>query len=108
MARDTREKFVSEPLQPVPGTADPAALSRGEPGLPGKFIWRGKEYVVKCVLESWKSSDLSCGELYLRRHWFRVETEDRLNITLYCLRQAGGSARSRKNRWWVYSFSEEN
>jgi hypothetical protein len=40
------EEFIGEPIQPVEGTFDPAAMTRAEPGLPRRFIWRGTEYTV--------------------------------------------------------------
>ena len=46
--------FISEPITPVKGTFDPAGMARGEPGLPQKFRWRKKEFVVAEVLEQWK------------------------------------------------------
>ena len=50
------EEFISEPIEPVEGTFDTAGMTRGEPGLPGRFIWRDKEYTVAEVLEKWKES----------------------------------------------------
>src|SRR5215211_1839116 len=62
------EEFVSEPLEPTPGTLDAAAMSRGEPGLPGRFKWRDEEYIVGRVMSKWKSTGTDRGEVYLRRH----------------------------------------
>ncbi|MCC7144959.1 MAG: hypothetical protein IT443_00785 [Phycisphaeraceae bacterium] len=124
-----KELLVSEPLAPVAGSFDAQAMARGEPGLPGRFVWRGREYRVVEVLEEWKSStpEGGSGELYLRRHWFTVgvvRTEvgessepategggtsevssGTLRMTIYCLRQTprGSSKRAAKARWWVYT-----
>ena len=46
--------FISEPIRPVEGGFDTGGMARGEPGLPHKFHWRKKEYVVAEVLERWK------------------------------------------------------
>jgi hypothetical protein len=98
------DDFVSEPLEPVPGTADPAGMSRGEPGLPQRFTWRGREHRVIQVLRIWKTSGRERGgtEIYLRRHWYEIETDTDLRMTVYCDRQAQNRKRP-KARWWVYT-----
>ena len=48
-----KDEFVSEPIKPVEGTFDTGGMTRGEPGLPGRFIWRDKEYIVAEVL-TWR------------------------------------------------------
>ncbi len=37
MNEDRRQRFISEPLEPVKGTIDSAGMERGEPGLP---MWK--------------------------------------------------------------------
>ena len=99
------EQFVSEPIKPLQGTFDPAGMTRGEPGLPHRFLWRDKEYTVAEVLEAWKE-DGPCksasSEMYLRKHWFRVATEQGAEMTLYFQRQPR-SKRQSKARWWLYT-----
>ena len=106
--RQPREAFVSEELVPEAGTADAAAMARGEPGLPGAFTWRGRRYAVVGVLGSWKSSSPEGGragaEVYLRRHWYRIATDAGDVMTVYCQRQAGNRKRP-KSRWWVYTVA---
>ena len=69
------ERFISEPIEPAPGTANVTALTRGEPGLMGAFVWRGDEYRVEAVLEQWKQADARDGcEKDIRKHWYRVRT----------------------------------
>jgi len=100
------EEFVSEPIEPVPGTFDPAGMARGEPGLPGRFVWRSKEYEVADVIEVWKESGLcksGSPELYLRKHWYKIRTRDGLQMTLYFERQARSKSR-RQTRWWLYTI----
>jgi hypothetical protein len=101
------EQFISESISPVPGTADAAAMTRGEPGLPGAFVWRGEEYRVEAVLEKWKQADArDCNEKYTRKHWYRVRTTSGDVMTLYFLRQAS-SAKRPKARWFLYSLGSE-
>jgi hypothetical protein len=99
-----REEFVSEAIVPAPGSGDPAAMSRGEPGLPSDFTWRGKSYHVARLVSTWKTSTPDRGEMYLRRHWFAIETISGERMTLYCERQAK-SGTSPKKRWWLYSVA---
>ena len=101
------EEFVSEPIKPVPGTFDTTAMTRGEPGLPGRFKWRDKEYTITDVLEAWKESGpcKSGGpEMYLRKHWFKIKTENGAEMTIYFERQARAK-RQNKTRWWLYTIS---
>ena len=100
------EEFVSEPIKPVEGTFDAAAMSRGEPGLPGRFIWRDKEYTVADVLEVWKEQgpcESGGPEQYLRKHWYRIRTGDGLIMTIYFERQPRSKSQN-KMRWWLYTI----
>jgi hypothetical protein len=98
------EEFISEPILPVRGSGDVKAMGRGEPGLPNRFTWRGREYRVTCVRRQWKSSEREggTGRLYLRRHWYEIETDAGLVMTLYCERQARSRAQAGR-RWFVYT-----
>lgn len=97
------EEFVSEAIVPVAGSFDASAMSRGEPGLPAQFTWRGKTYAVARLLSTWKSSTPERGEMYLRRHWFRIETTTGKQMTLYCERQTKNRNKP-KARWWLYTI----
>ena len=102
------EEFVSEPIKPVAGTFDTAGMTRGEPGLPGRFVWRQQEYAVAEVLEAWKESGpcRSGGpEQYLRKHWFKIRTDNGLEMTMYFERQAR-TKRQARNRWWLYTINK--
>src|SRR5664280_2222414 len=102
MSGGSNEKFVSEAIEPVAGTFDTAAMARGAPGLPQRFAWRGVEYRVVELLESWKSTGPchhGADEQYVRRHWYRVRTEPAATMTIYCDRQARDRRRP-KARWW--------
>jgi hypothetical protein len=98
----SRLEFISEPIVPDHGSADAAAMSRGEAGLPSSFTWRGRHYSIASVLQTWKGSapEGGRGEVYLRRHWFRVQTSSGELMVLYCLRQA----KPGQPRWWLYEL----
>ena len=100
---ESGEQFVSEAVEPLAGTFDPAAMSRGEPGLPARFRWRGAENRVARIEQTWKTSTPDRGEMYLRRHWFRVRCASGETMTLYCERQSKNHRRP-KARWWLYSY----
>jgi len=78
----------------------------GEPVVPGRFVWRDREYGVAAVVDKWKSyGDCThgSGERYVRKHWFRIRTTDGSEMTLYYERQAK-SRRGVKTRWWLYTI----
>jgi len=102
--------FISEPIEPVAGTMDAGAMARGGPGLPHRFLWRGREYSVDAVLEEWKeTSDCHSGgsEQYVRKHWFRIRTTTGERMRIYFDRQAR-SHRRQKQRWWLYALLEHD
>ena len=98
-----QEEFVSEAITPKPGSFDAAAMARGEAGVPSEFTWRDTRYVVARVTAAWKSSSADRGEMYLRRHWYAVETVAGERMTIYCERQARNTKRPAR-RWWLYSL----
>lgn len=103
------EEFVGEPIKPVPGTFHTAGMVRGEPGLPGRFLWKDTEYVVAAVLQVWKE-DGPCrhgsGEMYLRKHWFKIATEQGPEMTLWFERQARSKPQN-KMRWWLFTIDRD-
>lgn len=98
-----RPMFVGEAIVPVPGTFLLSRAAPGEPGLPERFSWRGKEYSVAAVLEQWKEAG-DCrhgsGERYVRKHWYRVHTTEGVEMRIYFERQRrfGGS------RWRLHTL----
>ncbi len=97
--------LVSEPITPMPGTLDASRMARGEPGLPGGFTCRGQSYHVVEVLETWKLSSREgggAGDLYLRRHYYKLRMSDRSIWIIYFVRQTPKSG-SPKNRWFLYT-----
>ena len=102
------EEFVSELIEPVEGTFDTAGMTRGEPGLPSRFMWRDAEHEVAEVLEKWKESGRcksGSSEMYLRKHWFKIRCTDGLEMTIYFERQPKSKQQSKK-RWWLYTVKE--
>ena len=108
--KQSNEEFVSEEMTPAAGTGDAGAMARGEPGIPARFTWRDRQYGLVGVIETWKTSS-PCkhggGEMYLRRHWYRILTDPPAVMTVYCQRQAprSKSAKRRKARWWIYTVA---
>lgn len=98
-------EFICEELLPRPGTADAAMMSRGVPGLPMRFLWRNTEYELVGVIEMWKTQG-PCrnggDEMYLRRHWYKIQVSPHCVMTVYCDRQAKDRHKP-KSRWWVYT-----
>ncbi|MBK9118975.1 MAG: cytoplasmic protein [Phycisphaerales bacterium] len=100
------EEFLSEPLKPLAGTFDAAAMATGMPGLPAGFVWRDQPYAITGELEAWKHTSAeggrAGGERYLRRHYYRLRMSDDSEWTVYFVRQTprGGSP---KTRWFLYS-----
>ncbi len=108
---DPQEALISEPIQPLPGSFDPAGMARGEPGLPRVFTWRKQQYTVARLLETWCSygddRGRGGGERYLRKHWFRVETTEGKVMTLYFDRQPLRGRGPVKGRWTLYSMGRD-
>lgn len=103
---DAGQRFVSEPIRPVIETADAAAMATGEPGLPREFVWRGAPLAIARVLRSWRETGpCSHGspEVYVRKHWYEVETASGRKARLYFDRQP----RRRGDRWWLFSIDPE-
>jgi len=99
------ESFVGEPLIVEGESISTAGMMAGVPGLPRRFTWRDRSYAILEVLQVWKETG-DCrhgsGERYLRKHWFRVRTDEGLEMKLYFERQRGSSGGS---RWRLYSVS---
>jgi len=98
--------FISETITPLEGF-DPTRMTFGEPGVPSKFRWRQREFVVTELLEAWKDHG-DCthgsGERYVRKHWYRVRTSDGAICRLYFLRNFGKAGK--RPRWWLHSMEQ--
>lgn len=98
--------FVSEALTPLGTTFDAGRMACGEPGLPRRFRWRKQNYTVAEVQERWKEyGDCThgSGERYLRKHGYRVKTEDGWTFRIYFQRHFGKVWKKNAARWWIYS-----
>lgn len=101
----THAEFIGEELTPLAGTGDVGMMSRGEPGMPRRFLWRGVQFELVGVIDAWKTQGPcrhGSGEMYLRRHWYKVQVRPHQVMTVYCDRQAK-DRRKPKSRWWVYT-----
>lgn len=101
-----REQLISEPVQPVLDQTAGAVIV-GAPLLPAKFLWRGVEYEIREVLETWKETGPcthGSGERYVRKHWFRIRTAGGDEMKIYFERKLR-SARQSKQRWWLCTFT---
>jgi hypothetical protein len=108
-AETSPQRFVGEPLKPVPGTFHAGMMARGTPGLPRQFAWRGRSYEVEAILEVRRTlgpCTHGSGEKYVRRHWFTIRTRRGAVMTLYCDRQAR-RGQSPKARWWLFSMERD-
>ena len=106
----SRESFVGEPVTPKPGTFDTAMMATGIPGLPHQFTWKGTEYSVAAVIETWKTVGAchsGSDEKYVRRHWYRIKTTTGEVMTLYCDRQPPRGRSRTKGRWVLYSIAAD-
>ena len=102
------ERFVSEAITPDAGTFTPEAMAGGEPSLPTRWRWRGRDFEVAEELERWKDLTPTSfeAERYLRRHWFRVRTVCGATAVLYFQRRSR-DVRGGK-RWFLYTLDERD
>ncbi len=98
--------LISEPITPRAGTFDASRMGRGLPGLPTGFTWRGRLLEVLEELSAWKDTSRegarAGGDLYLRRHYYRLRMSDDTVWTVYFVRQTPQSG-SAKARWFLYT-----
>ena len=109
MTLGTRAEFVSEPIEPVEESFDTAAMATGAPGLPSRFKWRGTEYEVARVVETWKTAGPcrnGADERYVRRHNFRILTTDGCEMEIYFDRQVRRGQNAKK-RWWLATVAQQ-
>ncbi|MHC4471755.1 MAG: DUF6504 family protein [Planctomycetota bacterium] len=102
-------RFVSEALEPLPGAFETGDMGRGEPGLPLGFRWRGEERRIAERLARGKQTSRAEGELYVRRHTFRLRMDDGAVWNVYFLRQSakGASRAGKRMRWFLLSTEGE-
>ena len=96
--------LVVEAIAPDPSSFDTAGPARGEPGLPHRFRWRGRDWTIVSVERRWKTTGRDHGgsrERYVRRHWAVVETSEGTRLRLY------GERGGLRNRWWLHSVEPD-
>ena len=101
------ERFISEAIKPLTETADTMRMAMGEPGLPRKFVWRGRTVTVTAVLHSWRETGKcrhGSPEVYVRKHWYEVATVSDGTMKIYFERQPRGGRK--EARWWLFSVRE--
>ncbi|MGA2498563.1 MAG: DUF6504 family protein [Tepidisphaeraceae bacterium] len=81
---------------PAPCPVENRGCRLGSPGGTRSTPWPR-------LLSTWKTSTPDCGEMYLRRHWFSIETATGERMTVYCERQAKNPKKP-KARWWLYTI----
>jgi phosphoribosylglycinamide formyltransferase-1 len=100
------EKFIGEDIKPIAATFDTSRMAAGEPGLPRKFLWRGRTVEVEVVLRAWHESgrcDHGSTEQYVKKHWYEVVTTDDETMKIYFERHP---RRGQKGaRWRLVSMS---
>jgi hypothetical protein len=88
-------RTVLEAVTPEPGSFDAAAMARGVPGVPRRFAWRGRTYVVAAVLGGRRETENYSGtprDTYAKRHVVRVRTESGEVMVLSATRGTPGRA----------------
>ncbi|MGA8796039.1 MAG: DUF6504 family protein [Candidatus Cybelea sp.] len=92
--------FVGQSIAPAgDGFLTPASGS--EPPVPRAFRWNGRTFDVSAVLRSWRTTGTDRGDVYLKRHWFELETTSGEKLEVYFDREARRGA----PRWWLYSLT---
>jgi hypothetical protein len=100
------DQLISEPLTPVVAMSDTSRMAVGEPGLPREFLWHGRTIQISAVLRTWRETGKchhGSPELYVRKHWYEVETRSNGTMKIYFDRQP---RKGRKDaRWWLFSIN---
>lgn len=101
------EHLISEPISPLTDTCDTSRMAVGEPGLPRKFVWRGRTVEITAVLRTWHKTGKcrhGSSDMYVRKHWYEVATVSAGIMKIYFDRQP---RRGRKeSRWWLFSIRD--
>ncbi len=101
-------EFISENIQPLPGTFDTERMATGVPGLPAGFTWRGETFTIVEELAVWKQTSneggFAVGDRYLRRHYHRLHMSDGRVWTVYFVR-SGPRSGDAKARWFLYTIT---
>lgn len=102
-----RESFIGESIAPRPGSFHTAPMATGGPGLPRIFTWRGADYEVAVVLQTWRTRDPGVGmdkhHLYVRKHWYKIRTKTGEVMTICFDHKPPGGRAKHKQRWFLFS-----
>lgn len=94
------QKFVGHAIAPADdGFITPARAS--EPPVPRAFRWDDRTFDVCAVRRSWRTTKTDRGDVYLKRHWFELETASGERLEVYFDRESRRGA----PRWWLYSLT---
>ncbi|MFA5362588.1 MAG: DUF6504 family protein [Candidatus Omnitrophota bacterium] len=99
------EQFISEPIQPVPGSFDTRFMTGGVPGLPREFFWRGEKLTVSEVLRTWRTTGPcrhGSKEQYARRHWFEIKTASSGIMKIYF--DKGTHGKRKEMGWFLFTI----
>jgi hypothetical protein len=102
------EQLISEALTPVVATSDTSRMALGEPGLPREFLWRGRTIRITTILRTWRETGKchhGSPELYVRKHWYEVATDEDVTMKIYFDRQSRRGKGHKEPRWWLFSMS---
>jgi len=91
-------RFVGRPLEPD-GNEFLTPSANGEPPLPAAFRWDEGIMAVRAIRRTWRSTKSDRGDVYLKRHWFEIETFDGSVAQIYFDREAGRG----RAHWWLYT-----
>ena len=104
-----KSSFSGRVLKPVGGEFRPA--SGGAPAVPARFSVQGGGHLgVVSVVEEWRDyADCHHGgtERYLRRHWYKVVSEDQRVARIYFDRQPR-RGRPATERWCLYAWESSS
>jgi len=106
---NTRERFISETIQPVTDTCDTSRMAAGGPGLPREFVWCDRTVRVAEVLRTWRDTGPcrhGSGEMYVRKHWFEIRAVSGETMQIYFQRQPPRGSKPGTGRWRLYSILE--
>lgn len=102
MSPERKPAFISERITPEPGSSDVGAMSRGEPGVPQAFLWRCERFETSRLVSTRRDMKTDRGDVYVRRHYYEIETADQLRMVIYFERNP--SDRSKRKAWWLYTL----
>lgn len=108
---EPHEEFISESIDPVPGSFQTDLMAQGLASLPGAFTWRNQRYeIVECLEHKKQTSTeggTAVGDRYLRRQQFTVRLGTGQIAIIYVERHArpGTSRKMAKKRWFLYSIT---